>query len=170
MATLTDPAAYLAQHYVYELNMLRWTDAQLRVTPTGFLANALIESFCVHARALMDFYKSSGRGDDVVATDFITAGQFAARATSQISPDIRDRVNKQVAHLTGARENPTKKVDKADRKTLLTAIEADHTAFKNAVNAQFVGCFKKELAVTSSVSVSGNASATNAIQTSGTNS
>lgn len=166
MATLNDPAAYLAEHYVYEVNMLRWTHAMLAGTPEGFNANALIESFCVHARALMDFYKCTPQQDDVTALDFISSGQFNASATSQVPSDVRIRVNKQIAHLTASRENPPQKVDGQDRQTLLNAIEADHTAFKNAVDTQYAQCFGDEKTFTATVVAVGSspASATNHVQ------
>lgn len=166
MTTLNDRAAFLTEHYVYEINMLRWTHATLAGTEEGFLANSLIESFCVHARALMDFYNSNPRADDIVATHFIRSGQFSANAISLIPTDIRTRVNKQIAHLTAARENPSKKVDDADRQTLLTAIETDHTAFKQAVDSQYANCFSREQTFVATVLAVGQspASATNQIQ------
>jgi hypothetical protein len=166
MTALTDPVAYLTEHYVYEVNMLRWTHAMLAGMPEGFPANALIESFCVHARALMDFYKSNPRGDDVVATHFIQSGQFSANATQQIPPDIRERVNKQIAHLTAGRESPLKKVDTTDRQTLLAAIDADHTAFKSAVDPQYANCFQNERTFAATVIAVGGApaAATNHVQ------
>ena len=170
MATLIDPAAYLAEHYVYELNMLRWTQATLTETPEGFNANALIESFCVHARALMDFYKSRPRQDDVTAQDFTSSGQFSANGTSQIPSDVRTRVNKQIAHLTASRENAPQKVDYADRQTLLSAVELDHTAFKSAVQPQYAQCFRDErtFPVTGIAVGNSGASATNHVQVAST--
>jgi len=139
-----DPVAYLAEHYVYEVNMLRATHWLLASAADQALANALIESFCVHARTLLDFFKSNPIGDDVVATHFVTAGHFRATATSQLSADVRTRVNKQVVHLTASRENAIK-INDVDRLALLTAIEADHKAFKNAVDPQYANCFVGEL-------------------------
>lgn len=181
MATLSDPVAYLSEHYVYEVNMLRWTHAMLAMVPESFPANALIESFCVHARALWDFYSppQNPQRDDVLARDFATSWTHTTTATSQLATDLRTRINKQIAHLTTGRENPSKKVDTADRQALLTAIEADHAAFKSAVDQQFANCFIDELKSTLTIQVpaqgslhlpSGSPSATNAVQFSGTSS
>jgi len=143
-----DPVFYLSEHYVYEVNMLRWTYHALAVATDRFCINVLIESFCVHARALLDFYESCPRKpDDVVATDFITVitlRPFDAAATSRLPTDVRTRVNKQIAHLTAGREN-AKKINEADRLALLRAIEVDHAAFKNAVDKKYEHCFGKEI-------------------------
>jgi hypothetical protein len=155
MPSLKDPATYLTKHYVYEVNMLRAAHRALATAKDWTLKdeltdqaakNALIESFCVHARALLDFYKSTARGDDVVATNFIASGKFAAATTSQLPGDIRDRVNKQIAHLTESRENANW-IDADALNTLLVAIETDHAAFRKAVEPQFAGCFTGELQI-----------------------
>jgi hypothetical protein len=145
MVTLSDPAAYLAEHYIYEVNMLRWTYNSLLNTRQGFEANALIESFCVHARALLDFYKSSPKGDDIVASFFVSSGNFVPKNTAALPRVLRERINKQIAHLTAEREKPLKKIDGADRTALISAIEADHASFKNSVDSQYLGCFANEL-------------------------
>ncbi len=71
--------------------------------------NALLESTLLHSRSLLDFYEKSKRRtrrkgnqkvelDDVLATDF----NFYARKI-QIPPQDRDRLNKDLAHLTYSR-------------------------------------------------------------------
>lgn len=165
MVTLNNPAAYLAEHYIYEVNMLRETHRQLASATDTCLRNALMESFCVHARALLDFYKSMPRGDDVVATHFVPSSQFTAAATAQLPNDLRTRVNKQIAHLTASRENSTK-IDGQDRQTLLNAIDADHASFKAAAvsQSQYSNCFDGEIQY---VAVpDGGPSATNIVQSS----
>ena len=175
MANLTDPAAYLAEHYIYEINMLRGLHQALpsaiinrnKGTLEACIANALIEAFCIHARSLLDFYQCISKQDDVVASDFTLAGSFAPNATVQLPPDIRTRMNKQIAHLTGAREYASK-IDENDRQALLVAIEVDHTAFKNAIDPRYATCFANEVPATINLNVSGNPSATNAVQLVGT--
>lgn len=120
-------------------------------------ANALIESFAVHARNLMDFFLSTPKGDDAVAAHFTATGTFAATATCAIPKDLRTRLNKQIAHLTYSRTNAVK-IGAADRQALLQALESDHAAFKQAVAPPFSGSFKNEVAYVSTV---GKPSATN---------
>ena len=171
MANLTDPAAYLAEHYVYEINMVRGI---YRTLPSAIAkrskgeleactANALIEAFCIHARVLLDFYKCVSKKDDVVASDFTQSGSFTPIATAKLPPDIRTRMDKQIAHLTGARENASKIVQ-LDRDALISAIEADHAAFKNAIDPQYAGCFTKEMPAVCLLNASASQSATNTIQ------
>ncbi len=56
--TLPGRATYLKEHYVYELNMLRLTNEHIKAATEQVLKNVLIESFCVHARTLIDFYNN----------------------------------------------------------------------------------------------------------------
>lgn len=149
--------AFLAEHYLYELNMLRAAHALLPRMATQALANALIESFVVHARNLMDFFLSAPRGDDAVAAHFTADGTFAAAATRAVPKDLRIRLNKQIAHLTYSRTNAVK-IGDGDRQALLQALESDHTAFKQSVAPRFAGSFKNEVAY---VSTAGKPSATN---------
>lgn len=106
MSLLNDPVAYLAEHYVYEVYMLRRTYGELLNETDQFRINLLIESFCLHARSLLDFYKCSPapRSDDVVATHFIASGQFQAPGSAVLAAGPRAKVNKQIAHMTASRE------------------------------------------------------------------
>jgi hypothetical protein len=60
---------------------------------------ALIESFCVHARSLIDFLSNGGvEKDDVRAEDFTTG--FAPLVISKDPINsIRTKLNKQIFHL-----------------------------------------------------------------------
>jgi hypothetical protein len=67
--------------------------------------NAFLESSLLHARALLDFFESSERKqrggselDDVLSWDF----GFSA-APILIPSDLRDRLNKDLAHITYSR-------------------------------------------------------------------
>ena len=137
--------AYLAEHYLYEVNMLRAAHGLLASAASQAHANALIESFAVHARNLMDFFLSAARGDDAVASHFTASGTFAATATRAIPGDLRTRLNKQIAHLTYSRTGAVK-IGIADRQALLQALECDHAAFKQAVAPAFSAAFRNELA------------------------
>lgn len=174
MAKLNDPVAYLAEHYVYEINMLRTTYHALNSprlllisgdTFSWCVKNALIEAFSIHARVLLDFYLCNPRNDDVVATDFTVPGATVGSNTAGLPSDLKVKINKQVAHLTATREN-TVKIDDSDRQTLFNAIEADHVAFKAAVRPQFSGCFSKETILSFTVPAT-SPSATNSIMSRG---
>lgn len=75
--------------------------------------NASIEAFALHLRSLIAFFYNirgrSGGAHDLIANDYVRDRRAYARARpkrgegSVLGPDIVDRVHKQVAHLTLAR-------------------------------------------------------------------
>ena len=71
--------------------------------------NAVLESFAIHARSLLDFFYAYGRDDDVIAEHFFSSATEWINArppkTREQLKKIKDRVNKEVAHLTYARQN-----------------------------------------------------------------
>jgi hypothetical protein len=120
--------------------MLRVTYARLQTVRDQAIANALIESFSMHARILMDFYASKARGDDAVAAHFTRSGTFEPAGTGGVAAELRTRVNKQIVHLTYSRTGADK-IGPADRAVLLAAVEADHRAFVVALAPEFASCF-----------------------------
>ncbi len=78
-------------------------DDTLRVTN-----NAFIESFGVHIRSLLDFFYSKGQEDDVVAWQFFASPTIWENARPLKSKEdlqkLKDRVNKEIAHLTYTRQ------------------------------------------------------------------
>jgi hypothetical protein len=78
----------------------------------GVINNALLESFTIHARILLDFLYPSGRpkNDDVISDDFFYDPATWTRVRPQKSKmvqSIHRRVGKEVAHLTYARQGVT---------------------------------------------------------------
>lgn len=71
------------------------------------IANALLESFTIHARALQEFlYAERAQPDDVIAEDFFVSPNVWRDARSEppsVLEWVRRRVGKEVAHLTYAR-------------------------------------------------------------------
>lgn len=162
MSNLKDPAAFLDEHYVYEINMLMLTYFGIPIEHDDWKRNALMESFAVHARVLLDFFLTPPKGDDVVADHFMPPSvQFAATHMQQLPPNLRTRINKQVPHLTETRES-TVKIGPSDRDDLYRALMADHADFKLKVDPKYQGCFGKEVTVTMQTGAAGP-SATNQI-------
>lgn len=67
---------------------------------------ALIESAAIHVRNVIEFlYPRSVRKTDVVASDFLSAGEWnrVRPPISESVSDARDRANVQIAHLTTSR-------------------------------------------------------------------
>lgn len=73
----------------------------------GWLTNALLESFVIHVRGVMDFlYNDSPQADDVVAQDFFPSADAWMKIRPQLSELLstaKRRAGKEVAHLTYAR-------------------------------------------------------------------
>jgi hypothetical protein len=97
-----------SDHLYYEIQMLRGTMKLLATGTIGqLLSNALIESFTVHTRTLIHFlYPSRPYPTDVLAEDFFNAGDWVKNRPDE--PEefraVRDRVNKEIAHLTYDRQ------------------------------------------------------------------
>lgn len=100
--------------FAYEVWMMRETaDRLARGESDTVTRNALLESFLIHARALVGFFGDKHKPDDIVARDYV------ATWAEEVPPSLRDecnRINKQVAHLTTARHTaavPQKRHDVA---------------------------------------------------------
>src|SRR5688572_21299671 len=98
-----------SEHLFYELWML---DSLARLLGLGAfghgpVSNALLESFSIHARALLQFFfPMSPKSDDVLAEDYFggTAAWEAVRGAEPAALNqVNRRVGKEVAHLTYAR-------------------------------------------------------------------
>lgn len=107
---------YSEEHLLYEVSMLFGLVKILSVTKKSeggldnIEKNALLESFGIHLRNLIDFlYCTVKKQDDVVAADFLDEGEW-----SRIRPEItktlsyaRTRANKEFMHLTSRRISGT---------------------------------------------------------------
>jgi hypothetical protein len=68
--------------------------------------SATLESLLVHVRILLDFFAprpKSTRNDDIIAADFFVGQWDVPRWSVPLSP-LRDRIDKQLAHLTYSRK------------------------------------------------------------------
>lgn len=104
---------------MYELAMLKKTNQVLeRLGPAEkddeinkVIRNALIESFVLHARALLDFfYPENPKADDVIVDDFFKMGSEWCKLCppkSTLLSTVHKRVGKEIAHLTYARQKVT---------------------------------------------------------------
>jgi len=71
------------------------------------LHNAVLESFCLHSRNLLDFlFAEKPYPDDVIAEDYFESPEDWPRIRGDMPPvlePVRRRVGKELAHLTYAR-------------------------------------------------------------------
>jgi hypothetical protein len=97
--------AYSEEHLLYELRMLYFAGTELAKTLPDPLRSALLESFAIHLRNLIDFFtvpKGKERDTDVIAADFAPAWSQKRSATFE---DAKVRADKEVSHLTLGRKD-----------------------------------------------------------------
>jgi hypothetical protein len=82
-------------------------------------ANALIDSFCIHARNLNEFFlEESKREDTLKASDFATASYKPPEKT-EARKELFKKVHKQIAHLTNERTSePDEKIGDPEREQM----------------------------------------------------
>jgi len=104
---------FAAEHLTYEANMLSAT-AQLLATggQNHAIKNALLESFTIHLRALIDFLwePDKPRPDDAVASDYFASIEDWKDVQPAFPPTLdpaRKRTGKEIAHLTYSRLSVT---------------------------------------------------------------
>jgi hypothetical protein len=94
------------KHVRYEIGMFHQTAAELIAGRfgEGVVRNALLESFTVHARILLQFFFPASPGDDeVLAAHFFgdtTEWRKLRGAVPASLEKVRSRVGKEIAHLT----------------------------------------------------------------------
>jgi hypothetical protein len=100
-----------SEHLLYELQMLFGTArllARLEIAGESdfqdvVVYNALLESFTIHGRALLDFlYNDNPYKDDIIASDFFDPGYWLLKrpAKSPLLKTFHNDVHKRVAHLS----------------------------------------------------------------------
>lgn len=101
-------------HLNYEINMLFISRVALSeaknnasgAIKNGYLLNAILESFLIHARNLIDFfYLDSPRPDDVVAEHFIKNWNRQRPPVTDLLKNTKSQANKHLAHLTYQRRS-----------------------------------------------------------------
>lgn len=96
----------VSKHLHYEVQMLESLASVLSTGAlgNGTLANASLEAFVVHVRAVMDFLYADGpRTDDVVAEDFLPSWPACRPVCTAALSRAKRRAGKEIAHLTYAR-------------------------------------------------------------------
>jgi hypothetical protein len=94
----------LSIHVRYEVNMMRSTLRQLALNSSGVETvgeNALIESFCIHARNLLDFFdKKRSPSDGYVAARHFANSEYSPFQAGRPPNALRGKLSKQVARVT----------------------------------------------------------------------
>jgi len=102
---------FSGEHLLHELSMFWELTAILPGRSPGLETSALLESWVIHLRNLIDFFCQLGRSDDVTAQDFFDTPGAWPPTTPVVLEKARGRANKELSHLTLARKsgNPPEK-------------------------------------------------------------
>jgi hypothetical protein len=124
----------IGYHFVYEVEMLKSTFALLQNgADSQVIANALIESFCLHARILVDFFKGHG---GAAAAEF--ADGYEPFKGGNIRAELITKLNTQIAHLTYQRTAvDAQKIETSDRAELFSALTREIEFFCTRVKPEF---------------------------------
>jgi hypothetical protein len=118
----------LGYHLVYEIWMLREIYQRCPHANDKVINNALLESFCVHARNLIEFFEKRAK--------IYTEASYLPYATSNISQKQRQkmqrRINTQISHLIhdGRTANDLEKINPRERAEILNMLSAEIAEFK----------------------------------------
>lgn len=106
--SLQERQEFATEHFGFEVRMLVATFncqseilSDTALTCPNVVANALYESFMVHARLLDDFLRNRGHDSDAKASDYITVTTWKLPCTK---PDWHRIVDKRIVHLDWSRE------------------------------------------------------------------
>lgn len=126
----------LHHHLKYEMDMLNATFSRIGIIDDPVVANAIIESFCMHARALMEFFEKA-RG----ARSYTSGAYepFSGLDEKRRQTTVR-KLNNQIAHLLDGRTaDPSEKIGPSDQRYLHVLLTAEY--------AKFMKCLRLEHAV-----------------------
>lgn len=125
--------------------MLGETYSRLRQPQTDqVVVNALIESFCIHARLLLEFFGSEGHPEAVKAREF-TGGEYQPAYMAAVSKTLRKKLHQQIAHLSESRTDLSdEKIGATDRTLLHTVLLQEFVHFSSMLLPEFKGPLDRE--------------------------
>lgn len=112
------------------------------IAAQSLLNNALLESFVIHFRALLDFFHppANAKSDDVLATDFFADPNEWERVRPPLSDVLkrgRARAHKEIAHLTYARQDVTPETKPWPFAQIANEIGSLMQLFRAAIHGKF---------------------------------
>jgi hypothetical protein len=129
----------------YEVDMLRATfsylsgGAVLRVIFNGGVVNAFIESFCIHARNLIEFFEQqSTTPKNVAGSRHFTLPSYVPFKMRQDHAALTHKLNNQITHLTYRRTTKDEeKIGDEDRAVLLQLLELEIERFSTNLRDRY---------------------------------
>ena len=141
----TDKLRKASDHLWYEIWMFQSLVPGMAsdIAGRGVMANALLESFAIHVRALIHFfYADSRQRDDVLAEDFFedpSAWRSSRPAKTSVLTSAKKRADKEVAHLTYSRQKVTPDKKPWHYIPIYDDLQATIAAFFNLVPGRLLG-------------------------------
>jgi hypothetical protein len=141
---------FFTDHLPYEIWMMREAMKALATRQLSpFETNAFIETFCLHARNLIEFFKTKEACDfdprDLAVPGFILNKRFIGDAALT-------QITRQVSHLTkGRRADNAEKITVGDMRTMLREIEAEIDRFVRNLTPKRKAQWELSIAATKAV-------------------
>jgi len=130
---MADRAEFISKHVPYTINQMHGTHAELQGSHSQVIQNALIESFCISARALIDFTLGKN-GED--ARDY--TNNYTPWAGAPLDSELKNKLSNQIAHLTLRRtEINTQKLDGIARANLYSAVLKEMDEVRQCLTSEF---------------------------------
>jgi hypothetical protein len=136
----TDMKELFERHFVYEVWMLIETrerllgEAYTVLRDDVVVRNALIESFCVHARNLIRFFTDK---DHAKASSFVDVA-YAPFANGAVASDLVHKLSDQIMHLGRKRTaDPREKIDGRGREELFVKLGAEVANFLQHLKPEY---------------------------------
>ena len=136
--SMTGLQEVINHHVPYEVRMMRQTYAMLaNGSPHLWFSqpviNALIESFCLHARSLIEFFScEKPMADNTAAAKHFAKEGYQPCSDYGPSRDLMGKLNGQIAHPSYTRTSANdKKVSAQDRATLMKFVENELVRFSS---------------------------------------
>jgi hypothetical protein len=136
-------AEILKTHYVYEIDMLQKTYVYLangKFALDTVAENALIESFCIHARQLIEFFAKKSSANRFRADSYAEANYDRLRADDAPLNTLCMKLHKQIVHLDSPHErtsDPTEKIGRHERDQLLTILKEQSKQFNENLKSEY---------------------------------
>jgi hypothetical protein len=127
----------VGEHLAYEIKMLHETRKALRGNPVSpqVITFALMESFCVHARNLNEFFLESKRNDTLKASTFATSS-YRRPENPEDRRALFQKIHTQIAHLTAERTSAAaEKIGPVDREEMYSWVYACLNYFADHIRA-----------------------------------
>ncbi|MFO1151410.1 MAG: hypothetical protein U1E62_23800 [Alsobacter sp.] len=143
---------FFREHLHYEIWMLRETYAYMLVGSFGdVMNNALIESYCTHARNLIEFFRYKDSCDYHPA-EFVTAD--FKKNTQFIGDILFTTINEQISHMSHYRTaDPFRKIDGPFRTRVFAALEVEIARFGKHLTEHYRSSWKFDHAPTIQISM-----------------